>query len=61
MQHGDKEVSVKLLNGTLTQAPFRYQAKCYDGLRKKLAALPRDARERIAPVLQETGCLTWLG
>jgi hypothetical protein len=54
-------VSLKLLDRTFTQAPFRYQAKCYDGLRKKFANLPRDARERIEPVLQETGCLTWLG
>ncbi len=43
-----------------TQAPFRYQVKCYDGLRKKFAALPQDARARIAPVLEETGCLRWL-
>jgi glutathione S-transferase len=61
MQHGDKEVSLQLLNQTFTQAPFRYQAKCYDGLRKKFAALPRNARERIEPVLRETGCLSWLG
>jgi hypothetical protein len=60
MQHGDKEVSVKLLGQTFTQAPFRYQAKCYDGLKKKFASLPRQAHQRIEPLLQETGCLKWL-
>jgi glutathione S-transferase len=61
MQHGDKEVAVKLLGRRFAQPPFRYQAKCYDGLKKKFATLPRDARERITPVLEETGCLKWLG
>jgi len=60
MQHGDKEVSVKLLGRSYAQAPFRYQAKCYDGLKKKFAALPGEARQRIEPLLQETGCLKWL-
>jgi glutathione S-transferase len=60
MQHGDKQVSVKLLGQTFTQAPFRYQAKCYDGLKKKFASLPREAHQRIEPLLQETGCLKWL-
>ena len=50
MQHGDEEVSVKLLGPTYAQAPFRYQAKCYDGLKKKFAALPREARRRIRAV-----------
>lgn len=60
-QHGDKEVTVKLLGQRYMQAPFRYQVKCYDGLRKKFAGLPPDARKRIEPVLAETGCLPWLG
>jgi glutathione S-transferase len=57
---GDTEVVVKLTGQRYAQAPFRYQVKCYDGLRKKFAALPPAARERIAPVLAETGCLRWL-
>jgi glutathione S-transferase len=60
MQHGDKEVSVKLLGRAFAQAPFRYQAKCYDGLKKKFAALPREASTRIRPLLEETDCLKWL-
>jgi len=57
---GDTEVVVKLTGQRYAQAPFRYQVKCYDGLRKKLAALPQDARKTIEPVLAETGCLRWL-
>jgi hypothetical protein len=57
---GDAEVVVKLTGQRYAQAPFRYQVKCYDGLRKKFAALPPDARKKIEPVLAETGCLPWL-
>lgn len=58
--HGDAEVSLQLMGQRYTQAPFRYQVKCYDGLRKKFAALAPEARRRIEPVLEETGCLRWL-
>lgn len=59
-QNGDTEVSVALMGRRYTQAPFRYQVKCYDGLRKKLAALPPEARRKIDPLLAQTGCLDWL-
>ncbi len=59
-QHGDAEVAVQLMDRRYTQAPFRYQVKCYDGLRKKFAGLPSDVRARIEPVLADTGCLRWL-
>jgi glutathione S-transferase len=58
--HGDAEVVVKLKGQRYAQAPFRYQVKCYDGLRRKFAALAPDARKRIEPVLAETGCLGFL-
>ncbi len=58
--HGDAEVSLQLMGQRYTQAPFRYQVKCYDGLRKKYAALDVAARRRIEPVLDATGCLRWL-
>jgi hypothetical protein len=57
---GEQEVVVTLTGQRYAQAPFRYQVKCYDGLRKKFAALPADARKRIEPVLAESGCLRWL-
>jgi glutathione S-transferase len=59
-QHGEKEVVVNLLGRRYTQAPFRYQVKCLDALRKSFAALSPDARARITPVLKETGCLPFL-
>ena len=52
---GDQEVVVTLTGQRYAQAPFRYQVKCYDGLRKKFAALPTDARKKIEPVLAESG------
>ena len=57
---GDAEVVVKLTGQRYAQAPFRYQVKCYDGLRKKFAELPPDARKKIEPALMATGCLPWL-
>ena len=59
-QNGDAEVVVKLMGQRYAQAPFRYQVKCYDGLRRKFAALPGGARARIEPALKQTGCLPWL-
>lgn len=40
-----------------SQAPFKYQVKCYDRLRKRYAALAADVRARIDPLLTETHCL----
>jgi glutathione S-transferase len=57
---GDQEVVVTLTGQRYAQAPFRYQVKCYDGLRKKFAALPPAARKRLEPVLTGSGCLRWL-
>ena len=60
LQEGKEEVSMQIGGRPYAQAPFRYQAKCYDALRKKLAALPAEARRRLDPVLEETGCLKFL-
>jgi glutathione S-transferase len=57
---GSAELNVELMGQRFTQAPFRYQGKCYDGLKKKFAALPQAARKRLDPLLEETGCLRWL-
>lgn len=43
-----------------TQNTFKYQAKCLAWLCEEFSALPADARDRIAPVLDETGCLDLL-
>lgn len=60
LQDGKEEMSLQIGGKPYAQAPFRYQAKCYDALRKKLAALPADTRKRLDPVLEEAGCLKYL-
>jgi len=60
LQQGREEVALDIMGRRYAQAPFRYQGKCHDALRKKLAALPRDVRRRLDPVLEETGCLRYL-
>lgn len=60
LEAGAPSVDLDILGRPWSQAPFRYQAKCYDALRKKLAALPADVRGRLDPVLEATGCLRWL-
>jgi glutathione S-transferase len=60
LQEGHEEVALTIQGRPYAQAPFRYQAKCYDALRKRLAGLPADVRKRLDPVLEETGCLRYL-
>jgi glutathione S-transferase len=60
LQEGREAFDVELLGRRYAQAPFRYQGKCYDALRKKFAALPEPSRRRLAPVLEEAGCLRYL-
>ncbi len=60
VQEGAQELEVELLGRAFRQAPFRYQAKCYDALRKRRAALPAEALHRLDPILDRTGCLGFL-
>jgi glutathione S-transferase len=60
LQEGRQEVSLDIKGRPYAQAPFRYQGKCYDALRKKLAALAPDVRRRLDPALEEAGCLRYL-
>lgn len=61
LQDGAETLEVELLGRSYVQAPFRYQAKCFDALRKRLAAVEGPARRRLDAVLEEAGCLRWLG
>jgi glutathione S-transferase len=54
------EVALEIEGRPYAQAPFRYQGKCCDALRKKLAALAPEVRRRLDPLLEETGCLGYL-
>lgn len=60
LRDGAEEIALEIAGRPYTQAPFRYQGKCHDALRKKLAALAPDVRRRLDPVLEETGCLRYL-
>jgi hypothetical protein len=57
LRDGAEQVALSIQGRPYSQAPFRYQAKCHDALRKKLAALAPDVRRRLDPVLEEAGCL----
>ena len=60
LQEGAETFEVELLGRPYAQGPFRYQGKCFDALRKRLAALPVASRQRLDPVLEEAGCLRFL-
>ncbi|WP_395712928.1 glutathione S-transferase N-terminal domain-containing protein [Reyranella sp.] len=60
VQDGAPELEVELLGRAFSQAPFRYQAKCYDALRKRRAALPAAALRRVDAILEKAGCLAYL-
>lgn len=57
---GAGRVSVELGGKRYTQAPFKYQAKCYDRLRKRLADVAGESRDRLQSILEETGCYSCL-
>jgi glutathione S-transferase len=59
-EDGADALSVPILGVTFTQAPFRYQAKCYRTLRTAFAALEPGVRSQLEPLLAETGCLPYL-
>ena len=61
LQDGAERVEVEIGGRPYAQAPFRYQGKCHDALVKKRLALPPDVRRRLDPVLEETGCIHYLG
>jgi hypothetical protein len=57
---GDQQLEVELGGYNFAQAPFKYQVKCYDRLRKKYAALEPADSSRIEKLLDETHCLEYL-
>ena len=57
---GRESVSVTLRGRPYEQATFRYQAKCYDALRHRFAKLGASHRAGLEPLLEETGCLSYL-
>jgi glutathione S-transferase len=57
---GNQQLEVELGGHQYTQAPFKYQVKCYDRLRKKYAALDPTDSSRIEELLGDTHCLEYL-
>lgn len=60
LEAGASEVRVQIRGRPYTQEPFRYQAKCYAELRHRWQTLDAASRERLQPLLQQTGCLALL-
>jgi glutathione S-transferase len=57
VEAGADTVSFTAMGHGFTQGSFKYQAKCLAELRTGFAALPADARARLEPLLDTTGCL----
>lgn len=60
LESGADQLSLEIWGQPFSQAPFRYQGKCYGRLKSLHAALPSEARSKIAPLLEKTGCERWL-
>ncbi len=57
---GAEKVELEIDGQPWRQAPFKYQAKCLDRLRKRLSSIDGDAGQRVRTTLEETGCLDYL-
>lgn len=60
LQSGAGEVRLEIEGQPFAQVPFKYQGKCYDRLRKRLAAVEGEPRARLVATLEETGCHRYL-
>lgn len=55
-EEGRDRVRLRIFDAPFEQAPFRYQVKCFNQLRDAYAQLPGNAKERLEPLLRDTGC-----
>lgn len=60
IDNGAEAVAIDIDGQRYAQPCYRYQAKCYDFLRHGYAALDDAARERIGPLLADSGCARYL-
>ncbi len=56
-EKGEPTFSVPLYGRTYSQGTFRYQQRCLWDLREAYKTLDSAVRERLDPVLTDTGCL----
>ncbi|MDA1100177.1 MAG: glutathione S-transferase C-terminal domain-containing protein [Proteobacteria bacterium] len=57
VEAGEATLSLAYAQGPYSQGTFRYQVKCLQDLRRRLAALSGEAAARTRAILQQTGCL----
>lgn len=57
VEAGDDAFATEIEGRPYSQGVFKYQAKCWRTLRAAYARLDAAERDRIAPLLDETGCL----
>lgn len=57
---GAATVELRLNDFEYSQPVFRYQTKCLEWLREEFQSLPPEARERIRPALETSGCWRYL-
>jgi hypothetical protein len=55
-EDGRDKVRLQIFGAPYEQAPFRYQVKCFNQLRDAYAQLPGEAKDRLEPLLGDTGC-----
>jgi glutathione S-transferase len=60
LQSGEDTVSLEIDGRRFEQGVFKYQAKCYDRLKKRLDLVADEPGERLRSILRDTGCLHYL-
>jgi len=60
IEDGSQTVRVKLGGSDYSQPVFRYQQKCLYWLRAEFEAMSPEARDRLRPALEATGCWRYL-
>ncbi len=60
LRAGNSRVELEVDGHPYAQGAFKYQGKCLDRLRKRLANVSGSSREPLLSILEESGCLPYL-